>query len=261
MEAKQPGKTKLSKARRHFKVRNFISVRQEFLEEIALLAKALLSAPDQKLALLPEGEAQIQKSSELEVEGNGTKTKIFQYAITGLDFVPAAIWLDADQNFFASGGSFFFVVRKGYEKSMDAIVKAQENAQTAVLECCAKELGEKPVHALMLRNATLFDSETAETKKGQSILIEGNRISEVGVDAELKAPFLTKIIDMRGKFVMPGLWDMHVHLGSSDGLLHLAAGVTGVRDLANDTNELIETRKKFDSGELIGPQNRDGRIY
>ncbi|HSE42757.1 MAG TPA: amidohydrolase family protein [Acidobacteriota bacterium] len=222
--------------------------------EIALLAKALLAAPERKLTLLPEGEAQIEPSGELEVEGNGSKTKITQYAISGLDFVPSAIWLDADQNFFALGGSFLFIVRKGFESSQDAIIKAQEDAQTARLAGLAKRLGEKPKGALMIRNASLFDSETAEVKKGQSILIEGNRIRAIGVDAELKAPFVTKVIDATGKFVMPGLWDMHVHLGSPDGLLHLAAGVTGVRDLANDTEKLIETRRKFDAGELIGPR-------
>ena len=222
--------------------------------EIALLVKALLKAPEQKLGLLPEGEASVDKSGELEVESGGSKARVFQYAIRGLDFVPTTIWLDADQNFFATGGSFLFVVRKGFEKSMEAILKAQEDAQSARLGRLAKELGQKSEQALMLRNARLFDSETGETKTGQSILIEGKRIRAVGVDAELKAPFRTKVIDLHGKFVMPGLWDMHVHLGSSDGLLHLAAGVTGVRDLANDTQELIRTRQKFDSGELIGPR-------
>jgi imidazolonepropionase-like amidohydrolase len=253
-ETKAAWKNEAEKGEKEFHGNEFYVSQTGVPHEFGLLAKALLSAPDQKLTLFPEGEASIQKSSELEVEGDGGKTKINQYAITGLDFVPTAVWLDNDQNFFAFGGSFLFVVRKGYEKSMEQIVKAQEEAQTARLGRLAKELGHKSEGALMLRNGTLFDSETGETKKGQSILIEGNRIRAVGVDAELKAPLRTKVIDLGGKFVMPGLWDMHVHLGSSDGLLHLAAGVTAVRDLANDTEELIRTRQKFDSGELIGPR-------
>jgi imidazolonepropionase-like amidohydrolase len=252
--SKASWKNEAEQGEKEFQGNEFYISQNGVPQETALLAKALLAAPGQKLTLLPEGNAQIQKAGELEVETKGTKTKIFQYAITGLDFVPTTIWLDSEQNFFAAGGSFLFVVRKGYESSMQTIVNAQEDAQKARLAVLAKELGEKRVGAVMLRNATLFDSETAETKKGQSILIEGNRIRAVGLDAELKAPFVTKVIDLRGKFVMPGLWDMHVHLGSSDGLLHLAAGVTGVRDLANDTKELIETRKKYDSGELIGPR-------
>ncbi len=223
-------------------------------EETAILARALLHAADQKLPLLPEGEAKLQKAGELQVELDGKPRRIIQYAISGLDFVPTTVWLDADQTFFASGGSFLFVVRKGWEKTMDTIVKAQETAQAARLARVAKDLSRKPGSSLMIRNAVLFDSEKAETKTGQSILIEDNRIRAVGVEAELKAPNGAKVMDVGGKFVMPGLWDMHVHLSSPDGLLHIAAGVTAVRDMASDVEELLETRKKYDSGELIGPR-------
>jgi hypothetical protein len=55
--------------------------------------------------------------------------------------------------------------------------------------------------------------------------------------------------------LLPGLWDMHVHLGDwDDGLLHMAAGVTTVRDMANDVEHLQELVPKFDSGALIGPR-------
>ena len=53
---------------------------------------------------------------------------------------------------------------------------------------------------------------------------------------------------------MPGLWDMHGHLGPLDGLLNLAAGVTTARDLANDTDQLLDLRKRWDAGEAIGPR-------
>ncbi len=223
-------------------------------EETAMLVRALLHANGQTLSLLPAGDAKLEKAGELQLEVDGQTRKVIQYAITGLDFVPAAIWMDTDETFFASGGSFLFVIRKGWEKAMDQIVKAQEASQAARLAREAKELTEKPGDALMIRNATLFDSVTAETKTGQTILIVGNRIKDVGVKAELKAPIGAKIIDAKGKFVMPGLWDMHVHLSAPDGLLHIAAGVTSVRDMANDDEELIKTKIKYDSGELIGPR-------
>jgi imidazolonepropionase-like amidohydrolase len=223
-------------------------------EETAMLVRALLHANSQMLSLLPAGDAKLKKAGELQLEVDGQTRKVIQYAITGLDFVPAAIWMDTDETFFASGGSFLFVVRKGWEKAMDQIVKAQEASQAERLAHEAKELTQKRVDALMIRNAMLFDSEKAETKSAQTILIVGNRIKAVGVQAELNAPIGAKIIDADGKFVMPGLWDMHVHLGAPDGLLHISAGVTSVRDMANDDEELIKTKNKFDSGELIGPR-------
>jgi len=61
-------------------------------------------------------------------------------------------------------------------------------------------------------------------------------------------------VDAAGKMLMPGLWDMHVHLQPNEGLLHMAAGVTSVRDLANDTERLLALRTRFDNGTEIGPR-------
>ncbi len=54
--------------------------------------------------------------------------------------------------------------------------------------------------------------------------------------------------------VLPGLWDMHVHMGEVDGVLHLAAGVTSVRDLANDIDTVLDLRKRIEVGQLVGPR-------
>ena len=53
-----------------------------------------------------------------------------------------------------------------------------------------------------------------------------------------------------GKMLLPGMWDMHTHLSSLDGLFHLAAGVTTVRDLANDVDFLLDLRKRWNAGVL-----------
>lgn len=63
------------------------------------------------------------------------------------------------------------------------------------------------------------------------------------------------MVDGRGKTLLPGLWDMHVHLSNDvQGLMHLAAGVTSVRDLANNADELERRRKLYDALELPGPR-------
>ena len=60
--------------------------------------------------------------------------------------------------------------------------------------------------------------------------------------------------DNAGKALLPGLWDMHVHVTPNDGLLHLAAGVTSVRDLANDNDGLLQMKRDIESGTAIGPR-------
>ena len=88
----------------------------------------------------------------------------------------------------------------------------------------------------------------------RTVVITGNRITAVGADGQVPLPKNAETIDATGKTLMPGLWDMHVHVAPGDGLLHMACGVTSVRDLANDTDFLMQTRSRFDAGTEIGPR-------
>ena len=63
---------------------------------------------------------------------------------------------------------------------------------------------------------------------------------------------MPEIIDATGKTLLPGLWDMHAHVNDNDGLLNLAAGVTTVRDLGNDTDSLLARRQRIIDGKEIG---------
>ena len=62
------------------------------------------------------------------------------------------------------------------------------------------------------------------------------------------------MIDVSGKTILPGLWDMHGHISDVDGILNVAAGVTTARDLANNPYELPARAKAFESEEKIGPR-------
>src|SRR5262249_53217016 len=118
----------------------------------------------------------------------------------------------------------------------------------------AKRLARRPTGAVAITGARLFDSIDASVHPGRTVVIEGNRIVAVGPDGGVAIPANAERIDAKGKTLMPGLWDMHVHLSHGDGLMHLAGGVTGVRDLANDTDTLLAMEKRFDSGEELGPR-------
>ena len=78
------------------------------VEEAALLAQALLAVPGHKLPLLPAGEASIEKRSELKINANGQSRTVVQYAISGLGFVPSALWLDAGRKVFRLGFNLVF---------------------------------------------------------------------------------------------------------------------------------------------------------
>ena len=222
-------------------------------EEAAVLARALL-ANGGRLPLLPAGEASIEKRGELKVEVNGQSRTVVQYAISGLDFTPSPIWLNQDNSFFAVVSAWFSVIPEGWESAAGTLLKAEDQIANQRSATLARTLGHKPAACLAFVHANLFDTETATLRRKVTVVISGNKITAVGGDVGIFAPQDAEIIDATGKTLMPGLWDMHVHLAPNDGLLHMAAGVTSVRDLANDIDQLAAMQQRFDEGTEIGPR-------
>lgn len=222
-------------------------------EEGTILARALLRHGG-RLPLLPAGEASIERRSQLKVTVNDQSQTVDQYAVSGLDFVPDPIWLDAQQNLFAFVSGWFVVVREGWEASVEAVRTAQDDFDNQRTANLAGTLAHKPAGPLAFVHANLFDAASATVIPHSTVVITGNRITAVGDDERVAVPKGAKVIDATNQTLMPGLWDMHVHLSPNDGLLDIACGITSVRDLANDIDQLGKMRARFDNGTEIGPR-------
>ncbi len=215
---------------------------------------ALLAAPGGRLPLLPEGEARIERALDRTVEVGGKKRTVTLYEETGLSFTPNPVWLAEDRSLFAAGSDWSVVIREGAEATWPALLEAQKARAERRGEEVARKLQKKSATPLLIEHAQLFESETATVKDGMSVWIANGRIAAVGPDGTLKLDSAHDMLDAKKQMLLPGLWDMHVHLGNWDeGVLHLAAGVTTVRDLANDIDHLQELRTSFDAGTLAGP--------
>lgn len=227
---------------------------QSVPEELALLANALLKMPGRKMSLLPEGQATLERGDAVTVQGDAGSRRVVAYEVSGLGFSPEVVWLDENGEFFASVSSWSSFIREGWEASA-AMLLAQQGvrANARTLET-ARALTRKPTGALAIVNANLFDSQTGHSVPGSTVVIEGNRIKAVGKDGKVMIPAGAERIDARGRTLMPGLADMHVHLGEGEGVQHLAAGVTSVRDLAGDTDALLALKRRIEAGEEIGPR-------
>jgi imidazolonepropionase-like amidohydrolase len=222
-------------------------------EELGMLARALLKAPGKALPLLPAGQASIRKLTEAAVTHEGKKKHLTAWAISGLGFTPYAIWLDDDNQLFADASSWAQIVVDGWMPVAEDLVKREEKARDAETTKIAQRLTHKPKGGVLaVTNARLFDPATMKVTPNTTIVVRNHRIEAVGEGVAVPADATR--IDAVGKTVLPGLWDMHVHLGGTDGLLNIANGVTTVRDLANDIDYLMGLRKKFDSGEAVGPR-------
>jgi imidazolonepropionase-like amidohydrolase len=104
----------------------------------------------------------------------------------------------------------------------------------------------------------VIDGRDSAVRVNQTVVVTGNRIVAVGASPPIRVPSGARVIDGRGKFLIPGLWDMHVHTtivgGRSTLELYVANGVTGVRDMAGDWDTLRVWRRAIVDGTLIGPR-------
>ena len=107
-------------------------------------------------------------------------------------------------------------------------------------------------------NVTLIDG-TGARPRVVSVIVEGDRIAAISRNARERIPTGATIVDGRGKYLIPGMWDMHVHIGGYDEgpkvLQRLVAyGITGVRDMASPVDDILRLRRETADGILLGPQ-------
>ena len=237
----------------------FYSANDGTPEALAVLARALLKSPGQSLALLPAGSAAIRPVSERQVSHEDESRKVTLYAISGLDLTPQYVWLDEAQELFALSWGWMGLAPQGWGSVLEGLQEVQDRAEQDYHRSLAGRLtNDLPEHWL-LRNVAVVDVASGSLLENRLVAVSQGRIVRVTEDTGLDLPVYgdlqPRIIDGQGQVLIPGLWDMHTHLSLSDGLLQIAAGVTTVRDLANDPERLQEVRAAFDSGEVIGPRS------
>jgi imidazolonepropionase-like amidohydrolase len=222
--------------------------------ESALLVDALLKAKDAPVRLFPAGEARLEKMTAVILESHGHKLHVTEFAITGLSFEPQTVWLDDDRRFFGFPGKWFAFLREGWEDTNDQLYALDRKARDERYARLAHELARHPSHPVAVEHVRLFDSEQATVREDQTVVIQGERITLVGARTTVGVPQDAEIIDGTGKTLVPGLFDMHAHAQAGDGILNIASGVTTVRDMGNDMEELQHLQDQWESGAAIGPR-------
>jgi hypothetical protein len=107
---------------------------------------------------------------------------------------------------------------------------------------------------IALTHVAVIDVTGAVLKLDMTVVITGDRISAIGYSANTSVPADAKVVDATGKFLIPGLWDMHVHWYAKDTLtLFIANGVTGVRQMFGNS-DLLRWRDEIAKGSLLGPR-------
>ena len=222
--------------------------------ESALLVGALLKAKGAPVKLFPAGEARLERMTDVTVESHGQKTHLTEFAITGLSFEPQTVWLDDDRHFFGIPGKWFAVLREGWEDTNDQLHALDRKSVDERYARLASEFATHPAHPVAVEHVRLFDSEHATEQDDQTVVIQGERITAAGPSRSVSVPKDAEIVDGSGKTLLPGLYDMHTHAQPVDGILNIASGVTTVRDMGNDIDELRHLQDQWESGRAIGPR-------
>ncbi len=116
---------------------------------------------------------------------------------------------------------------------------------------------------LAFRHVNVIDATGSPVRPDMTVVVEGQRIVDLGKSGHVQIPKSAKIVDASGKFLIPGLWDMHVHTIFGDWIpkdekiilpLFVANGVTGVRDMGSDLEAVKQWRSEIAAGKLLGPR-------
>lgn len=125
-----------------------------------------------------------------------------------------------------------------------------------VNQLVAQRLPVKQPGSLAFIHVTVIDMTGAPPKPDMTVVVTGNRITGLGQTGKIRIPEGAQIVDATGKFLIPGLWDMHIHIKETERTfpLYLANGVTGIRNTGGDFQKLFDWREAVASGRLLGPR-------
>ena len=216
--------------------------------ESAFLVSALLKAKGAPLKLFPAGEARLEKMTDVTLDNHGQKLHVTEYAITGLSFEPQTVWLDDDLHFFAVPGKWFAIMREGWEGTNDQLYALDRSQKMREWLVWRRNLAQHPSQPIAIEHVRVFDSEQASIREDQTVVIDGDAYRTgwtvcLGENSRQRSTYRRQRQNPASR---PLRYARHVQ--PVDGMLNIASGVTTVRDMGNDIDDLNTSQDQWDSG-------------
>lgn len=213
-----------------------------------------------QLATLASGTVKIEPRGQDTVKIDGKDVTFDRFVVRGLIWGLETLWFDSQRNLVAEISTdaefdHFEAIRDGYESGLGTFVSRAGADEMAELAELSKHISGSRAEKIALVGGTLIDGTGATPVPDSVVLIENGRIADAGPKSRVKIPSGTQEIDARGKFILPGLWDMHAHFEQVEwGPIYLAAGATTVRDCGNEFEFITAVRDAIASGDGLGPR-------
>jgi imidazolonepropionase-like amidohydrolase len=216
------------------------------------LTAELVKAGSKGVALFPSGRATLEKGPTLQIKGPGGAKTVQLAWVRGIGPSPSPVWLDSDGKFFAQV-SYISTVPEGYEGNIKAMNDFQDAETAKAVRDIAHRFHNAAARApVLFDNVRMFDADKGAFLDNRAVLSRNGKIAAVGAAGSIKAPAGTKVIDGKGKTLVPGLWDSHLHIGDDwSVLMNMATGITSFRSPGTEIDRAVDATKRFKSGDLL----------
>jgi len=212
-----------------------------------------------ELPTLPSGAVKIQDRGAETMHINGHDVQVERYTVQGLIWGMETLWMDGSENLVAlvsTDAEFdhFEAVRDEYEPALSGFVASAAHDEMAALSEMSRRMPGRQTGMLAFVGATVIDVTGKSPIPNATVVTSGGKIVAVGPSSQIELPAGAQRIDVKGKYIIPGLWDMHAHYEQVEwGPIYLAAGVTTVRDVGNEFDFIKQVRDAVNSGTALGP--------
>jgi len=220
----------------------------------APMIDALAAAGDAGLNFLPSGKGRMTFGPTQTIQGPGGPRTVQLAFVSGILPSPYPVWLDENKRYFADI-SFISVIPAAYEGALKQLRNTQEKATADAVAGFAKRFLSPAAKApVLFDNVQLFDADKGVFLPARAVLAQDGKIAAIGAAGSLKAPAGAQLIDGRGKTLVPGIWDSHLHIGNDwDVLSNMANGITSFRSPGTTFDRAVEaTRRRADGSLLMG---------
>jgi len=208
-----------------------------------------------------------QPTNDVFVEARGREairigekvTTLERFAIDGVVWGRETLWLDERGSLAAAitraGGLSFEAVREDLEPALVQFVQRATRDRIADLESITRVNAPLKSGTYAMVGATIVDGTNRPPMPDGVVLVRDGRIADAGSRAAVPVPDGVPTVDVSGKTLVPGLWDMHTHVTQIEWApVYLASGVTTVRDMGNEFEFITTLRDAIASKRALGPR-------
>ncbi len=231
-------------------------------QHLLLLRYWLAHGRPSSLAVVPGGPTNVvtigdRGRTTLTVAGRAMT--FTRYSVDGVVWGVESVWVDAQGRLAVvtsggGGGLTLEAIRTALVPAYSRIMSVVIRDRMADLAAISHRVHPVAFGTVALVGGTLIDGRGGPAVANATVVVRAGRIVDAGPADRVPVPAGATRIDVRGKTVMPGLWNMHVHLHQMEWLpVYMAAGETTVRDMGNEIDFELALRRAVDSGDAIGP--------